>query len=1267
MSRERLVDNLWNGAPPKSSATTLQTFVWQLRRRGIECLRTTPSGDYYLDVAPDEVDVRRFERMVEDARDVAVAAPGEAAESLRAALGLWRGGAYEEFASEPWATVEVARLEQRRIEAVELWAAAAIGAGATAGLPAELEVWTGRAPLRERLWALRVIALARQGRNAEALRVANELRQVLRDELGVGPSAPFLAVETTILRGEPLPAWPELGGFGFPPPAPAGSPGVPKSPGAPKRRRRRPANRPTAASNTRMRDHFVGRAAELELLDDALDDARSGLPRVVCIVGEAGIGKSRLLEEFTRAAGAGPARILRGTCHAGAAYPYEPLATATFALFPRNESPFDPGRPRAVDETDPARAADLDSEARRLRLFFATTSAILDAADAQTTVLVVEDIHWGSEATLALLGHLVAVAHSDAANRRSRLLIVLTSRPPEPSTQVRSFIARLRRDHLTAMLDLAPLDLRACAELIREWTGATPSRATVDHLVEATAGNALLLRCKLQRLRDRGGVIDESAFADILVATDLDDELEQRLDRVGDACHEMLCTAAVLGDGSTLTLLAATCDLDEAALDELIDEAASQQVLEADDERYWFDHPQLRELLAGRLTSRERAARHLQIAERLRQRGEDTVVVAYHFVRAGQLADPRSLAEVCGEAADRSATVGAWRDAARYASSALTGAKVLGLDEEELAALEYRAGRAAFLAGDREVGRACLEAAAERARSAGATLTWGHALVTLARERVESTDLAGAIETSLHELAEFLAATGDREPALRAEAHALQAELHTAVGDLAAADRHARTAETLASDIDDAELQVKVAFSRGLQELASVDLVAARHAFQRVLPVAATLANPHPRVWFLSRLGMLAYVTGDLDEANGLLDAALDAGRATGNLGEYSMTAAMAASAAFAQERFATVEGYAERALGALREVDNPFTPTLLFPTLAAARSARGDHRGAQRALDEWDRLQPRRSRRFRPLLDVLAGDTDAALRAVEDAGFRFVGGRRAPDLFMAGTIAAEVDLAALLGAPPLTREPVETLIDLHNRGVRLTLGWPARLSRTISLGLRAVGDARGADEWASCARREARAVSVEPATTITPRAAPAGARAESTRVILVTDLVSSTSLNERLGDRDYLQHLRRHDRVIRERLAQHDGVEFKHTGDGIAAWFFSVNRALRCATELVHDFSDEGGATPLRVKIAIAAGEPTIVDETDLRGIAVVEAFRVLDLARSGEVLVTSDVAGLAHGLGWVFEHHGRHALKGLREPVEVLHARPAQPAVVS
>ena len=191
---------------------------------------------------------------------------------------------------------------------------------------------------------------------------------MLGEELGVDPSGKFLAIETAIVRNDPIPDFPELGGFGLsdrpaptrcvetePAPAPAPPPATPQPP----RRKRRPrADTPIRIARA---DPFVGRNAERQRLDDALESASSGRPQVVLITGEAGIGKSRLLHEFTLRAIASGAQVLRGACQEDVGVPYLAIATA-FANLGTDDDRTDPfGALTAVDAPETVDA--------RLRLF----------------------------------------------------------------------------------------------------------------------------------------------------------------------------------------------------------------------------------------------------------------------------------------------------------------------------------------------------------------------------------------------------------------------------------------------------------------------------------------------------------------------------------------------------------------------------------------------------------------------------------------------------------------------------------------------------------------------------------------------------------------------------------------------------------------------------------------------------------------------------------------------------------------------------------
>jgi class 3 adenylate cyclase len=151
--------------------------------------------------------------------------------------------------------------------------------------------------------------------------------------------------------------------------------------------------------------------------------------------------------------------------------------------------------------------------------------------------------------------------------------------------------------------------------------------------------------------------------------------------------------------------------------------------------------------------------------------------------------------------------------------------------------------------------------------------------------------------------------------------------------------------------------------------------------------------------------------------------------------------------------------------------------------------------------------------------------------------------------------------------------------------------------------------------------------------------------------VILFTDLVGSTTLNVAAGDEAYVQLLRAHDRVVREALRRRGGVEFKHTGDGVAAWFTSARQAVRCALDLQDTLAGalhaESGVA-VSVRCGVAAGDP-IEERGDLFGLAVARAARICSLAEGGTVLVSDEIPPMAAGGGLRFEDRGAVELRGI------------------
>jgi DNA-binding SARP family transcriptional activator/streptogramin lyase len=204
ISAERLIDELWGERPPATASKSLQVYVSQLRKElGRDVLQTRGNG-YVACVGPDDIDAQRFERMVgEGGRTLTAGDPGKASATLMKALAIWRGPPLADFAYEPFAQREIARLEEMRLVALETRTDADLELGRHAELVGDLEALVADEPLRERLRGQLMLALYRCGRQAEALQAYREGRALLSSELGLEPGPALRELEAKILAQSP--------------------------------------------------------------------------------------------------------------------------------------------------------------------------------------------------------------------------------------------------------------------------------------------------------------------------------------------------------------------------------------------------------------------------------------------------------------------------------------------------------------------------------------------------------------------------------------------------------------------------------------------------------------------------------------------------------------------------------------------------------------------------------------------------------------------------------------------------------------------------------------------------------------------------------------------------------------------------------------------------------------------------------------------------------------------------------------------------------
>jgi ABC-type transport system substrate-binding protein/DNA-binding SARP family transcriptional activator len=204
VSRDRLIDAVWGDRPPPSVHQSLDSYVSRLRRAlGSDRLVRRARG-YVLLVEPGEVDLERFEQLLQAARDAVAAGDDASASShLRAGLALWRGPALADLLYEPFAAAEAERLEGRRLGALEERIDADLASGAGPDLVPELEALVREHPLQERLLGQLMIALYRAGRHADALSALQAARHRLANDLGLEPGPQLRELERRILQHDP--------------------------------------------------------------------------------------------------------------------------------------------------------------------------------------------------------------------------------------------------------------------------------------------------------------------------------------------------------------------------------------------------------------------------------------------------------------------------------------------------------------------------------------------------------------------------------------------------------------------------------------------------------------------------------------------------------------------------------------------------------------------------------------------------------------------------------------------------------------------------------------------------------------------------------------------------------------------------------------------------------------------------------------------------------------------------------------------------------
>ena len=564
---------------------------------------------------------------------------------------------------------------------------------------------------------------------------------------------------------------------------------------------------------------LVGRSRELAALVELLGDASAGHGRAAVVLGDAGIGKTRLVEALTDAARDAGFAVAWGRCPDSEMPPYWPWTQALGRLLGSGTGPAPGASPTVSDSSGLLGGEPLGG---RAGLFAAVVDALDGATGAQPALIVLEDAHWADTPSLALLQFVVSALPGMAA------LVVVTARedPLESSEEVSAGLADLPPSVLR--LPLHGLDQAATGSLVERIVGAGATQRLVAEIHGRTGGNPFFVTevSRLHMLRGGRQAID--------VPPGIRQVLSRRLARLTQPASELLAAAAVLGEPDVEVLSALTGQADETVLT-LLDEAARARLVTVGDGGFRFVHALVREALYAELSPTMRARLHRRAAEVLEY--ANPADLATHWARAGGGEGRRKAAAFALQAAEQAMAGMGFEQAVRLYRWALDGGA------GDRITVTRALGEAQVLAGELRAGRETLRQAADLARTAGRSEDLARAVLAMGTGVGGfEVDLSDAAQGGLLEVA--LDALPGGDSALRA---AVLARISLARTGRAAPEERAtqaRTAVEMARRLDDEGTEV-AALAALCDALAGPDHVAERErAADRMVKLGEAVGDP---------------------------------------------------------------------------------------------------------------------------------------------------------------------------------------------------------------------------------------------------------------------------------------------------------------------------------------------------------------------------------------------------------------------------------------
>ena len=667
--RDEAIDALWPGRPPAAPDAALRTVLARLRRV-LGAGRVEGRDQLWLDLGDGaRIDVEEAAAAAEEAeRGLVEGDIDRASAAASASLEILRRPLLPELDA-PWVEDGRAALGELEPRVLEVQARGALAAESPDFGVAEraARVLVERHPFRESGHAILMEAYARQGNVAEALRAFDRLRTFLMDELGTAPSAAVVALHERLLRHGTLEDQ-------KPEPTPREAP-IPSS----------VETAPPAALAAADGAAFLGRDEELARLLVPWREAAGGERRLAIVMGEPGVGKTRLAARVAQEVREDGGLALYGRAEEDAVIPFQPFVEALRQYGDRVgwDVPADnPGSVGELARLIPELRRQADSpptqsyppELERYQLFEAVADVLASASQPKPLLLILDDLHWADKPTLLLLRHLAR--HSGPA----RILTLVTLRDVDLDRDhpLVTVLADLRRDGPIVRVGLEGLDESATAQLVAARLGRPTAPGFVRAVSEQTEGNPFFIEEALRSLsetefEDSGEGPSERTLERVGIPEGVAEVLFRRLRRLPDGALECLTLGSVIGRDFDLRLIE---DLRDSGAPPAIDAVefavAAGLVVESSErlDRFSFRHALVRETIYRQLTASRRARLHKAVGETLEQvasgAGPDAVPygqIAHHFHLAGDLVEPEKVTMHAVRAGERAAQALAYEEA----------------------------------------------------------------------------------------------------------------------------------------------------------------------------------------------------------------------------------------------------------------------------------------------------------------------------------------------------------------------------------------------------------------------------------------------------------------------------------------------------------------------------------------------------------------------------------------------------------------------------